>query len=269
MDVLIPHAPAWATGADHAPSLGSIGWLDLHGPAIDALRAIEFAVSRPWVPLLVAGPALAVQAFRLRTPAPDLVLHAPGPRPAPADARRHLAHSPAPPARSLAGWVAGRCLVPTAKPLLAAMMDDSVRAPWAAVGCSRREFYRRAASLGPLRPGDWRRLSLLARQGMRSDLTVEHLASNVGVGFKALRRQVASLVGGAMAEYRTNPGWSWVLESALRRHGIIAAPDRDRLPRVAGSSCPERLGPVELLSRGGAPAASRGAEPRQRLPVQR
>lgn len=268
MELLTPDSSEWTAVVDRPP-LGSLLWLDPSRGAIAALEALEFAVDNPWIPVLVTGPASVARAFQHRAPHPDLVIHAPLVQLAPEDALQYVSRSTAPTADSIARWIADRCRMPTVEPFLATLMGDLPSPPWATLRCSRREFYRRATRLGPLRPGDWRRLSALARQQRRAEISVDHLASNVGVGLKALRRQVARLVGVRVATYRKFPGWAWVLEATLRRHGILVASGPDASPRIARPHLAGYLGRVETPFPRETIPAPRGTAPHLSIPAQR
>lgn len=234
MQILGPQAEVWTPASTLDPDIGSIAWVDLSSAPGAGLNALEYLLAFPWVQVLTAGPEDLASKLRGQLPSPDLVAGSLGPQPAASEARMRLESSPVPTCASIAAWLAARIGRPDLGPMLTAMLGTAGAAPWDSAGVSRRAFYRRAGAVGPFRPGDWRRLAGLARQTRRGESTVEHLASRVGVGVKALRGQVESLLGLTVAEYRETPGWAWVLESALRRHGLVAAPAAFTVPRVTG-----------------------------------
>lgn len=244
MQLLKPGRSDWH--AAEAPlALGSIAWLDLDVGTVEVLRAYELILEAPWVNVMVRGHAAAVESFTSVVPYPEAIVPTPGPRPSADQARERLAEAPAPTASVTAQWLARRLGEPTIENLLMDLLETTPRGngtrngdegPQPPGGVSRRGFYRRAEALRPLRPGDWRRLFSLTCQTRRCNTTVEHLASNLSVGARALRKRIEWLLGCRLADYRTNPGWMWLLESALRRHGYVGADRRDWPPRLYSPS---------------------------------
>jgi hypothetical protein len=222
----------WAAAADRVPPLGGIYWLEIEGNPSDSLRALRDTAAAPWVPVLVSGSPHALDAFLGATPFPQIVVRSIGPRPDAALARSRVARMRLPEPASLAEWIAHRLGIQADPSWLSMILEGGVTMrptpadaarPWLAAGVSRRGFYRKAMGFGPLSPGNWRRIAVLAGQARRGEATVEHLASEIGVGTKALRQAVRRLLGCRLADYRTSQGWVWVVETALRKHGYTGA----------------------------------------------
>jgi hypothetical protein len=240
----------WATAADRVPPLGSIYWLDLDGDASDSLRALRETAAAPWVPVLVSGAPHAIEAFLEATPFPQIVVRSVGPRPDAALARGRVARMQMPEPASLAEWIVCRLGMQADPRWLQLILEDGTPVkptpavaarPWLAAGVSRRGFYRKAMAFGPLSPANWHRIVILAGQALRGETTVEYLASEVGIGTKALRHGVQRMLGCRLAEYRASQGWVWVLETALRKHGYTGARCRRRHDSSGGRVDPRTV----------------------------
>lgn len=91
-----------------------------------------------------------------------------------------------------------------------------------------RTLCRQLHRLGPLRPRDWRALARLVGIGLGTGRAGVDLARDSGIDPRTLRHRLRRLLGIGTHEYRERVGWEWILETALRRHGYLRAPERAR-----------------------------------------
>jgi hypothetical protein len=188
----------------------------------------ELQSAAPWVPGCVVGPSPATLSRQTvvagsRDHVHPRIVDA-GRPPDAALARQAAAAIVArlpPTPTDLARWISTRLHRPEWLADLAAAMT---RPPQGEAHATGRALRRWLARIGPLARHEWRRLAMLAGQS-RHAVGIDRLALQAGMNVDYFRGWTRRLLGLPATDYRHLPGWEPVLELALRRAGLVLAPE--------------------------------------------
>lgn len=124
-----------------------------------------------------------------------------------------------PTAPILARWVAQRLEVRGLARVLRRQFADALEQVPSTAACSSSTYSRYFAALGRFRAHDWRRLARLCVDAPRH----AHPLPRSPVSRRTTEAHVRRYLGMTFGEATRLVGWEWVLESALRRGGYLAA----------------------------------------------
>jgi hypothetical protein len=226
---LAPGAEALAPPPSAPPGVGMALVAELTTGIHALAEALTAWRTAPWCPLVLVHPdrPLAPPALRTFEEVPGtLVSLGPADYPGSPLARRvglAVRRRAVPSPDTLALWLALRLGQPAADGVFAACFGLPDRAP------PPRTLTRRVAALGPLSVRDWRGLghlaAILADRGHQPPWSLETSALAAGVDPRSLRRWLRLATELTWREVTACWGWEWVLEAALRKHGLVVAND--------------------------------------------
>lgn len=136
---------------------------------------------------------------------------------------RSVSLRPGPSPSALASYITLRCRRPDLASTLRGIFDTRTVEP-----VHRTTVWRRLVGFGKLRPHDWSAIGRYVEAHSRGWSTgrraVERVAHAQRLEARALRRWARRYFGLSAPETLKVPGWEWLVEIALRRHGYIRAP---------------------------------------------
>lgn len=189
---------------------------------VSALLA-RLAREAPWIPLAVCTSRAARTGLEARLSAPSqssglvpaFIVPATGTHPLIAEILHAVANRPPPSVLDLATWLARRIGRSDLFPILHLAMNPTRRSRDPAEDRSLRRLLAREGLPTPL---CLTRLALLARVN-RLGRPLGAVAADLGLATRQVRAWLARLAGCEADRWLALPGWEWVLEEAVRRHG--------------------------------------------------
>lgn len=234
-DVVFVNPPFDGTEHD-IPEVGSIAIIYLSRNPAAIVEALGLQLQAPWAPVCLCAHSFSeherfIGAFEpTHAPFARVICDSSAPTP---NVLRGVSLRPGPNPSALADYIAMRCRRPDLASTLRGIFDSASVEP-----IHRTTVWRRLMGFGKLRPHDWSAIGRYVvahnRGWSTGRRTVEHVAHAHGIEPRSLRRWAPRYFGCPAPDTLKVPGWEWLVELALRRHGYL------RDPGVGAEAAPRR-----------------------------